>query len=172
MHKLTPLSGALAAVMIASALSGCGGRGVEPVSGSTTRNAQTSTEAKADAGAAYSGIVAKYRIAGSAYMNVVNQPSHVPAVPANFRAAARAVSAAETTQVAEYRAYKQWPQSMKPWMDQLIAQKVIMASSHLQMSGATSWVSWNNGGARQDAAAREATRLSALIRQDLGLPAQ
>ena len=46
MRKLTPVSSALAALIIASALSGCGGGNVEPVSAPTSVNsAQTTTEA-------------------------------------------------------------------------------------------------------------------------------
>ena len=49
MLKLTPVSSAIAALIIASALSGCGGGNVEPVSAMVGSNAQTTAVAAAEA---------------------------------------------------------------------------------------------------------------------------
>jgi hypothetical protein len=69
----------------------------------------------ADAADAYWRIITKFNPARVVYNKVVNQRSHPPAVPESFRAVARTLSAAETTKVAELRAYGSWPQSERAW---------------------------------------------------------
>lgn len=195
MLKVTALAGALVALMIAPALSGCGGGNAEPVSGhpTTSSHAQVTTDttakgaedsaakvkaaglaetAKTQAAASYLRIITKFNVADAAYLNGVNRDTHLPAVSESIRTAARAYSAAYTQEVADLRAYGAWPQSVKPLMDQFIAKKMILADSFLQQSAVTRWDSWNEGVHGTDTLRMETSRLSALIRQGLGLPQQ
>ena len=167
MFKSTRIFGALVMLMTAFVLSGCGGGDVAAhKSGTATTSDPQATK---DAAVAYGRIIAKFNVANGAY-NAVNRRSSLPTVPENYRAAARAVAAAHTTEVAEFRAYGEWPPSVKPWIDQMTAQKVILADIHLQMSAFTDWASWNKGDDQTNAGSEETGRLSALIRQALGLP--
>jgi hypothetical protein len=178
MFKLTPVSSALAALMAAAVLSGCGGGDASTVSGPTptSSGAQTTMDAPSKAmtpdAAAYFRIINEFNLANAEYRKVVvGQRGSLPAVPASFRAAAQALSLANTREVAELRAYGAWPQSVKPWIDQFIAQKVTLADIHHQMSvPAPGWDSWNSGEGRSQVGTTETARLSALIRQGLGLP--
>lgn len=180
MFKLTTVSGALVAVMTATLLSGCGGAAT--VSGPTTAScgAQTTLDAAgkakvADAAAAYLRIITDFNLANDAYHKVVDQnfSTDPPDVPASFRAAAGAISVANTKEVAALRAYGSWPQSVKPCIDQFIAQKVSLADIRHQMSvAAPGWDSWDAGATRSNVGTKETARLSGLIRQGLGLPPQ
>ena len=155
-------------------LSGCqgGDDAAVHVPTSTTSGAQVTTDAaapKTAEAAAYWRIITKFNVANGAY-NDVNRQSDLPTVPESYRAAARAVAAAHTTEVAEFRAYDAWPPSVKPLIDQLIARKVILADIHLRMSSITGWESWNKADDQTNAGSEETARLSALIRQALELP--
>jgi hypothetical protein len=182
MFKLTSVSSALAALMTATVLSGCGGGDAATVSGPTTTSscAQTTLAAadkakNADAKAAYLRIITEFNLANDAYHNVVDQsfPTDPPDVPASFRAAAGVISVANTKEVADLRAYSAWPQAVKPCVDQFIAQKVSLADIHHQMSvPAPGWDSWDAGDARSKDGTAETARLSGLIRKGLGLPPQ
>lgn len=201
MFKLTSVSSALAALMTATVLSGCGGdaamvSGPAPTSSAvqTTRGATVSgppptnclvkttvdaaTKAKtADAAAAYLRIITEFNLANRAYNEVVDQggspATNPPDVPESFRAAVGAISVANTKEVADLRAYGAWPQSVKSCVDLFIAQKVSLADIHHQMSvPAPGWDSWDAGDARSNDGTAETARLSGLIRQGLGLPPQ
>jgi hypothetical protein len=175
--KLKFVSSALAAVIAVSVLSGCGGGSAVTVSGPTPTSSDTQTtpdaasKAKtADAAAAYLRIITEFNLANGAYNKVAGERARPPAVPANFRAAARAISLANTKEVADLRAYA-WPQSVKPWIDQFLAQKVLLADLHMHMSvPAPGWDSWDSGDHQSQLASEETARLSTLIRQALGLP--
>ena len=197
MLKLTHLSTALAAVMIASALSGCGEGNAAPVSWpmptrshaqatpGAEANAAAAAKATADrvkaagvteaakteeAAAAYLRIITKFNAATAAYNKITMQRTGLPQVPAYRRAAAHTFSLAHTKEAAELRAYGAWPQSVKPWIDQFIAQKVILAELHQQMSvPAPGWDSWNSGDSQTHEGSVETSRLSSLIREALGL---
>lgn len=181
MFKLSPASSTLATLMAATVLSGCGGdaatvSGPTPTSSGAQTTMDAASKAKtADAATAYLRIITEFNLTNGAYNKVLRQrgslPSNLPAVPANFRAAARDISLANTKEVAELRTYGAWPQSVKPWMDQFIAQKVILADVHHQMSvPAPGWASWDSGDERSRVGTAETARLSMLIRQGLGLP--
>jgi len=190
--KLTPVSSALVALMAATALSGCGGGDAVTVTRPNTTSSgvatptscvvQTTMDAAgkaetAAAAAAYFRIITAFNLANGAYHKVVDQrdslPTSLPAVPASFRAAAGAISLANTKEVAELRAYGAWPQSVKPCIDQFIAQKVSLADIHHQMSvPAPGWESWDSLDDRSREGTAETARLSGLIRQGLGLPAR
>ncbi len=182
MFKLTSVSSALAALMTATVLSGCGGGDAATVSVPTTAScgAQTPPADKAktaDAAAAYLRIITEFNLANDAYHKVLDQgdspPTDPPDVPASFRAAAAAISVANTKEVADLRAYGAWPQPVKPCVDQFIAQKVSLAEIHRQMSvPAPGWDSWDAGDARSNDGTAETARLSGLIRQGLELPPQ
>jgi hypothetical protein len=88
----------------------------------------------------------------------------------NLRLAAGPSSAAETKAAADLKAYGLWPQSVKPLIDQIIAQYVISADNDHQLSAVTSVDSWNTVMAQSVAGDTESGRLSTLIRQALGLP--
>jgi hypothetical protein len=180
MRKLMPVSSALAALMAATVLSGCGGgeavtvtRATTTVSAAATTMDAASKAKAADAAAAYLRIVTEFNLANAAYNKVAVRGGSLPAVPANLRAAAQAISLANTKEVVELRAYGAWPQSVKPWIDQFIAQKVSLADLHHHMSvPAPGWDSWNAGYDRSRLGSHETGRLSTLIRQGLGLPAR
>jgi hypothetical protein len=200
MFKLTPISSALAALMAATALSGCGGDGaivsaptptgspiqttVDATVSEPTPNClvQTTMDAAskaktADAKVAYLRIITEFNLANSAYHKVVDQrdslPTSPPAVPANFRTEAQALSLANTKEVSELRAYGAWPQSVKSCIDQFIAQKVKLADIHHQMSvPAPGWDSWDSGDEQSSAGSEKTADLSGFIRQGLGLPPQ
>jgi hypothetical protein len=182
LFKLTRVSSALVALMAATVLSGCGGGDAGTASGPTTTSSgvQTTMDAAtkartADAAAAYLRIITEFNLANAAYHKIVDQrdslPTSPPAVPASFRAAAGAISLANTKEVAALRAYAAWPQSVKPSIDQFIAQKESLAGIHHQMSvPASGWDSWDSGDDRSREGTAETARLSTLIRQGLGLP--
>lgn len=123
------------------------------------------------------------KAAAAAYIRIVNESNtaldkykkaagttQAAGVPASWRSAAKAFSAAETKGAAQLRAYGAWPQSVKPLIDQIIAQYVISADSLHQLSATTSWERWGTESDRDYKAALEAARVSTLIRQALGLP--
>ena len=198
MFKLKPVSSALAALMAATALSGCGGVDAAYVSGPTPTSSpvQTTIDAPvseptptncivpttvdaaskaktAAAKAAYLRIITEFNVANGRYNTVVNQGSDLPAVPANFRAEAQAISLANSKEVKDLRAYGAWPQSVKSCVDQFIAQKVKLADIHHQMSvPAPGWDSWDSGDDQSDAGTAVTKGLSGFIRQGLGLPPQ
>jgi len=122
------------------------------------------------AAATYIGITNRFNKAVDALNKVTTRSSTSPGVPADFRAAARTFSVANTKAASELRAYGAWPQSVKPLIDQIIAQYVISADDMHQLSAATDWDSWNRAFAKSDAASVEGGRISTLIRQALGLP--
>lgn len=94
---------------------------VSPVVGATVEDIKA-------AAATYLRIVNEYNAALHAYGKAV-QPTYAPSVPASWRSAARDYSAAETKAAAQLRAYGAWPQSVKPLIEQIIAQHVISADS-------------------------------------------
>ena len=122
------------------------------------------------AAATYIAITNRFNAANDAFNTATGNASTVSGVPAASLAAARAYSAAYTKNAAELRAYGEWPQSVKPLIDQIIAQDVIAADGMHQMSAASDWVSWNGEYGQFYTANSEAGRLSAQIRQALGLP--
>ena len=84
--------------------------------------------------------------------------------------AATALSASDTTTAAQLRAYGAWPQSVKPLMDQIIAQFVISAGCLHQMSAITGFEQWRAEADPWNVAGAEGARLSTPIRQAFGLP--
>jgi hypothetical protein len=136
---------------------------VSPVVGVTVEDIKA-------AGASYLRIIAKYNSALDVFRKAVDGANASPDVIGNLRLAAAPLSATLTKEAAEFRAYGPWPQSVKPLIDQLIAQDVIMADNMHQLSAATSVDSWNALMGQGQAAGLESGRLSTLIRQALGLP--
>ena len=97
MLKLKPVSSVLAALMIASALSGCGGGGVEPVSktGGDAQITAAAVEAKAKAAA-----VAKAKAAAVAKAKAAAVAKAKAAAAAKAKAAAAAAAAAAAEEAA------------------------------------------------------------------------
>jgi len=97
MLKLKPVSSLLAALMIASALSGCGGGGVEPVSktGGDAQITAAAVEAKAKAAA-----VAKAKAAAVAKAKAAAAAKAKAAAAAKAKAAAAAAAAAAAEEAA------------------------------------------------------------------------
>jgi len=97
MLKLKPVSSVLAALMIASALSGCGGGGVEPVSktGGDAQSTAAAVEAKAKAAA-----VAKAKAAAVAKAKAAAVAKAKAAAAAKAKAAAAAAAAAAAEEAA------------------------------------------------------------------------
>lgn len=125
----------------------------------------------ADAAVAYWRIITTFNLANAAFAQAVHQRGSAPAVPASFRAASRAFSAAHAEEAAELRAYGAWPQSVKPWIDQFIGQKKTLAGYHLQMAASTEgWPAWDKLDRQSILGGKESARFSALIRDGLGLP--
>jgi len=121
------------------------------------------------AAATYISIINRSNAALDAYKKVA-KTTYDSSVPASWRKAAGTFSAVETKTAAQLRAYGAWPHSVKPLVDQMIAQVVISADSLHQMSAATNWEKWTPEMAKWDVAGTEAARVSTLIRQALGLP--
>jgi len=125
------------------------------------------------AAATYLRITNEYNAAGVAFNKARTSAEASPGagpVPASFRSAAAAFSSAETKTATQLRAYGAWPKSVKPLIDQIIAQYVISADDYHQLSAATNMDSWNSIGTRGQPAIDESARLSTLIREALGLP--
>jgi hypothetical protein len=122
------------------------------------------------AAATYIRIINKSNAALDAFNKAVDRSNVSPGFPAYLRTAAATYSAAETKAAAELRAYGAWPLSVKPLIDQVIAQFVIAADYEHQLSAVTSTASWNKVQTAGEAAAAEGARVSTLIRQALGLP--
>ena len=136
---------------------------VSPVVGATVEDIKA-------AGASYLRIIGRYNSALDVFRKAVDRANASPDVIGNLRLAAAPLSVVETKEASEFRAYGAWPQSVKPLIDQLIAQDVILADNMHQLSAATSVDSWNGLMAQGQAAGVESGRLSTLIRQALGLP--
>jgi len=136
---------------------------VSPVVGATVEDIKA-------AGASYLRITNEFNVAVRTYNKLFVGRSTAQSVPASWRSASQVMSVAETKAAAQLRAYGAWPQSVKPQMDQIIAQYVIAADSLHQLSAITTWDSWTTEDAKQYAAGVEGGRLSTLIRQALGLP--
>ena len=102
MLKLKPVSSVLAALMIASALSGCGGGGVEPVSktGGDAQITAAAVEAKAKAAA-----VAKAKAAAVAKAKAAAAAKAKAAAAAAAAAAEEAAAAAEEAPPPETSVY-------------------------------------------------------------------
>jgi len=113
MLKLKPVSSVLAALMIASALSGCGGGGVEPVSktGGDAQITAAAVEAKAKAAAvakakaaavakAKAAAVAKAKAAAAAKAKAAAAAKAKAAAAAKAKAAAAAAAAAAAEEAA------------------------------------------------------------------------
>jgi len=121
------------------------------------------------AAAAYLSVVNKYNPVYFAFYEAVRRPYAAQDVPAYVREAARKLAAADTAAAAELRGYGSWPESVKPLIDQYIAQSVISADNRHQLSIITNIDTWKSEFVLGDAADREAGRLATLIRQALGL---
>jgi hypothetical protein len=105
MLKLKPVSSVLAALMIASALSGCGGGGVEPVSktGGDAQITAAAVEAKAKAAAvakAKAAAVAKAKAAAAAKAKAAAAAKAKAAAAAKAKAAAAAAAATAAEEAA------------------------------------------------------------------------
>jgi hypothetical protein len=125
------------------------------------------------AAATYLRITNEYNAAAGTFNKARTSANASPGTgltPASLLSAAGALSSADTKAATQLRAYGPWPQSVKPLIDQIIAQYVIEADNMHQLSGVTNIDSWNTVGAQGQAANVEGARLSALIRQALGLP--
>ena len=97
MRKLIPVASAMAALIITSVLSGCGGTGVEPVTGPTTRTgaAQTSSAAPTTGSAAAVTEAAATKAAEAATVAKAKVAKAKVAAAAEDVTAARAVTAAK-----------------------------------------------------------------------------
>jgi len=122
------------------------------------------------AAATYIGITNAYNTAVDVFNKALGRATGITVVPKYVQTAAQALSAADTTAATKLGAYGSWPQSVKPQIDQIIAQYVIEADNMHQLSGVTSVSSWSTVMSQGDAASTEGARLSTLIRQALGLP--
>jgi len=136
---------------------------VSPVVGATVEDIKA-------AGATYLRIIGRYNSALDVFRKAVDRANASADVIRNLRLAAAPLSVVETKEASEFRAYGAWPQSVKPLIDQLIAQDVILADNMHQLSAATSVDSWNGLMGQGQAAGVESGRLSTLIRQALSLP--
>jgi len=139
---------------------------VSPVVGATVEDIKA-------AAATYLRITNEYNAAVDTFNKARTSANASPGTgltPASLRSAAGALSSADTKAATQLRAYGPWPQSVKPLIDQIIAQYVIEADNMHQLSRVTNIDSWNTVGAQGQAANVEGARLSVLIRQALGLP--
>jgi hypothetical protein len=105
-----------------------------------------------------------------AFYKALDRASASTGVPTYLRTATSAYSAAETRAATKLSAYNAWPQSVRPLIDQMIAQAVIHADNLHGLAAVTDMASWSAVLAQGDAASAESGRLSTLIRQALGLP--
>lgn len=136
---------------------------VSPVVGATVEDIKA-------AAAAYLSVVNEYNPVYFAFYKALRRPNAAQDVPAYLREAARKLSVADAAAAAKLRAYGSWPESVKPLIDQYIAQSVISADNTHQLSIVTNVDTWNSVFAQGDAADKEGGRLAVLIRQALGLP--
>jgi hypothetical protein len=136
---------------------------VSPVAGATVEDIKA-------AAATYLRIINKSNAALDAFNKAVVRSNAGTGVPAYLRTAAATYSAAETKAATELRAYGAWPGSVKPLIDQMVAQFVISADNEHQLSAVTNTDSWNRVQTAGEAADAEGGRISTLIRQALGLP--
>jgi hypothetical protein len=134
-----------------------------PVVGVTVEDIQA-------AAAAYLRIINENNAALDVYNVSAGTANNSPSVPQYFRSAGEKFSAANTKTAVELRAYGAWPESVKPLIDQIIAQLVIIADNMHQLSVVSDWSSVNTLAAQFTASNNESGRLSVLIRQALGLP--
>ena len=136
---------------------------VSPVVGATVEDIKA-------AAATYIRITYAYNTAVDVFNKTLDKATGSTVVPKYAQAAAQVLSAADTTAATNLRAYGSWPQSVKPQIDQIIAQYVTEADNMHQLSAVTSVSSWSTVMSQGDAASTEGARLSTLIRQALGLP--
>lgn len=136
---------------------------VSPVVGATVEDIRA-------AAATYLRITNEWNAAHYSFSRAVTRANSEAAIPPYLRAAAAALSLADTKAAASLRAYSPWPSSVKPLIDGMITQYVISADNHHQLSAVTDTASWNRVMTEDKAANDEGARLSTLIRQALGLP--
>ena len=136
---------------------------VSPVVGATVEDIKA-------AAATYLRIINKSNAALDAFNKAVARSNVGTGFPAYLRTAAATYSAAETKAANDLRSYGAWPRSVKPLIDQMVAQFVISADNEHQLSAVTNTDSWNRVQTAGEAADAEGGRISTLIRQALGLP--
>ena len=122
------------------------------------------------AAATYLRIINNSNAALATFNKAVIRSNSGMGFPAYLGVAAATLASAETTAATDLRTYSAWPKSVRPLIDQIITQYMIEADHDHQLAAVTNTESWNKVMTDGQSAGNEGIRVSALIRQALGLP--